>query len=152
MSNTLFIEILEQFYQLANRMNKMQNKSLSFPGTEPLNTPAIHLIDVIGKHNNITTTEIAEILGVTKGAVSQMTSKLERRKFIKRKKDKGNEKEVHFFLTAEGLKVYQEHEKLHEELYSELETLFSQFEDEDMVRIKNALISINMCMEKYKHI
>lgn len=102
MQDKLFVEILEQFYQLTNKINKMRNKPLSFHGAEPLNTPAVHLIDVIGKHKNITTTEIAETLGITKGAVSQMTSKLEIKDFIKREKSNGNDKEIHFFLTAKG--------------------------------------------------
>lgn len=152
MDNKNFIVILEQFYRITNKINKMRNTPLSFDGTELLNTAAIHLIDIIGKHQGYNLTEIADTLGITKGAVSQMTSKLESKNLIMKQKGETNDKDVYFSLTEEGMRVYQGHEKLHEGLYTRIEEIFSQFSNEDIDKIKTALNEIDICMTEYKHI
>lgn len=152
MDDKNFIVILEQFYRITNKINKMRNTPLSFDGTKPLNTAAIHLIDIIGKHKGYNLTEIADILGFTKGAVSQMTSKLERENLIMKQKHATNDKDVYFCLTEEGRRVYEGHEKLHEGLYTRLEEIFAQFSNEDIDKIKAALKEIDTCMTEYKHI
>ena len=41
-------KLTEEFYKITGKIAKLRNKEFSFNGTEPLNTAAIHLIDVIG--------------------------------------------------------------------------------------------------------
>lgn len=150
--NQNFIAILEQFYRITNRISKMRNTQLRLNGAKPLNTAAIHMIDVIGKHKDVNLTEIANILGITKGAVSQMTGKLERDQLIQKKKFIENDKDVHFVLTEEGWNVYTGHESLHNALYEKLDAILSQFEQGDIEKMIAALTEIDACMTEYKHI
>lgn len=143
---------IESFYKITGKINKMRNNLISFDGTEPLNTAAIHLIEVIGKHSDYNTTQIAEALGNTKGAVSQMTAKLERKGLIERQKNDANEKEVTFLLTESGKKVFDGHERLHAELYQRLEKILCEFSPEDIAKIKKAFEEINVCLDEYKHL
>lgn len=146
------MQLIESFYQITGKINKQRNHLISFEGTEPLNTAAIHLIDVIGKHPEYNATQIAETLGNTKGAVSQMTTKLENKKLIARKQSDINDKEVTFVLTESGQRVYDGHEKLHEELYQRLGEILSEFSAEDVAKIKRAFAAIEECMTEYGHL
>lgn len=150
--NQDFVAILEQFYRITNKIAKMRNMQLRLNGAKPLNTAAIHMIDIIGKHKDVNLTEIAHILGITKGAVSQMTAKLERALLIQKQKFLENDKDVHFSLTEDGWNIYKEHESLHNDLYKKLDSIFSQFDQEDVERMVLVLNEIDACMTEYQHI
>jgi len=146
------MQLVESFYQITGKINKMRNNLICFEGTEPLNTAAIHLIDVIGKHPDYNATQIAEVLGNTKGAVSQMTAKLERKGLIRRQKSTANEKELTFLLTESGQKVFDGHERLHAELYQRLDEILGEFSADDVAKIKKAFAAIDECMTEYGHL
>lgn len=142
--------LIENFYEINGKINKQRNRLISFDGTEPLNTASIHLIDVIGKHPDYNATRIAQVLGNTKGAVSQMSAKLEEKGLIKR--IRSNEKEITFILTNEGKKVFDGHAQLHAQLYQRLEILLDEFSKEDVQKIQKAFQVINKCMDEYGHL
>lgn len=144
--------LLEQFYKINGKINKMRSTPIRFEGTEPLNTAAIHLIDVIGKHPEYNVTQIAQTLGNTKGAVSQMTAKLERKGLLEKRQAAASDKEIQFVLTDEGRKVYDGHERLHAELYQRLECLFRDFTPEDVEKLKKAGDAIDECLTEYGHL
>lgn len=150
--NKDLMQLVESFYQITGKINKMRNNLISFDGTEPLNTAAIHLIDVIGKHPDYNATEIADVLGNTKGAVSQMTSKLENKGLIQRKHSEVSDKEITFTLTESGQKVFDGHEKLHDKLYQKLEEILGEFSADDVEKIKKAFAAIDECMTEYGHL
>lgn len=146
------MQLVESFYQITGKINKMRNNLISFDGTEPLNTAAIHLIDVIGKHPDYNATQIADILGNTKGAVSQMTAKLENKGLIKKRHSEFSDKEITFVLTESGRRVFDGHEKLHAELYQRLEEILGEFSADDVAKIKKAFAAIDECMTEYGHL
>ena len=76
---------------------------------EILHTAEIHLIEAIGLHPNSRTTELAEILGLTKGRVSQLSKVLIAKKFIRPAAGRENKKEIFYSLTASGEKIFKEH-------------------------------------------
>jgi DNA-binding MarR family transcriptional regulator len=65
-------------------------------------------------------TELADLAGVTKGAISQVVSKLEKKGAVRRYKSEGNEKEVLVELTDKGREIYERHQKVNEETISHL--------------------------------
>lgn len=151
MSNELQ-RLTEEFYRITGKITKLRNKQFSFNGTEPLNTAAIHLIDVIGKHPEYNATQIANSLGNTKGAVSQMAAKLEEKGLIIRKKSDESDKEITYILTADGQRVYDGHENLHNELYARLDEILGDMSAEDFDKMQNVLKAIDDCMTEYGHL
>lgn len=146
-----FMELLEQFYRISYRMNKNRNIPLRFDGTVPVNTAAIHLLETVGKHENCNLTEIAEMLDITKGAVSQMATKLEKENLISRHRNGTNDKDIFFSLTEEGRRVFDGHEILHQELSEKLQKVFARFDDRDIDNMKLVLDEIESCMIRYNH-
>ena len=142
---------IEQFYRSTSKIQQMRTKKLSFDGTPPLQTASIHFIEMIGKHKESNMTEFARMLGITKGSVSQMAKTLEEKRLIRRVKGEENDKDTYFVLTEEGRKIYEGHEKLHEEMYSEIETVLSELTPEDMEKAVRIFSRIESCMDEYKH-
>lgn len=121
------MEIFEKFYILVSKFNQ-KSKKPKYYGTEDLLYPAeVHLIEIIGAHKRITTTEIAKTLGITKGAVSQVTNKLIAKDLIVKEVSPIKANEVFIYLTKNGEKVFLYHREMHrgmsEKVNAELATL-----------------------------
>ena len=144
--------LVEQFYYVAGRMSKLRTAPICLEGAEPLNLPAIHMIDMIEKHPDYKLTQIAEILDVTKGAISQMAQKLEQKGLIRKVEHPENEKNIYFQLTEAGRQVYDGHEKLHREMYSKLKKMLAPFNDQDAECVKQVLQILNDCLIVYGHL
>jgi len=145
-------KLTEEFYKITGKITKLRSRQFSFDGTEPLNTAAIHLIDVIGKHPEYNATQIAVALGNTKGAVSQMAAKLEEKGLIIRKKSDENDREIAYILTKNGQRVYDGHENLHKELYTRLDEILGDISAEDFDKMQSVLKAIDECMTEYGHL
>ena len=83
-----------------------------------------HMIDQIGDHPGMNMSEFARVMGVTKGAVSQVVKKLETKGVVRRYKSADNDKEVFIELTGPGRDIYAKHKEVNAEsigpLYEEL--------------------------------
>nr|WP_315019611.1 MarR family transcriptional regulator [uncultured Aminipila sp.] len=69
---------------------------------ETINMAEVHTLTAIEENPGITVTEVALEWNRTKGAVSQIIGKLEKRGLIIRKKEGSNAKTVHLYVTEKG--------------------------------------------------
>jgi DNA-binding MarR family transcriptional regulator len=76
---------------------------------EIINMVEVHTLTVIEENPGITVTEVALEWNRTKGAVSQIITKLEKRALITRKKEEGNAKNVHLYVTDKGKLLSKAH-------------------------------------------
>lgn len=76
---------------------------------ETINMVEVHTLTLIEQNPGIMAKEVALMWNRTKGAVSQTLSKLEKRGFIERRKENGNVKNVHLYVTAAGQKLSEAH-------------------------------------------
>ena len=85
-------------------------------GTDMLLSKAeIHTIAAVGDNPNINITSLAEILGITKGAASQMIYKLVDKGVVEKKVSPVSDTEVVLNLTESGLMNYKAHEEYHKQ-------------------------------------
>jgi DNA-binding MarR family transcriptional regulator len=109
--------------EAANRFNRVIRK-FKIAGRVPkdhgtgelLFSSEIHTIVAISENQKINITELAKKLGVTKGTISQLVSKLEGKGYLKRVKGVKNQKEVLLEVTKKGLKAKVGHDHFHDEL------------------------------------
>lgn len=141
--------LIEDFYAVVNLFNQVKNKRLHFEGLTPVNTVALHLIEVIGDNPEKNATEIASVLGVTKGAVSQQVAKLKAKGLIVRRNEKNNNKELFFTLTEEGRRLYFVHKQLHEEMYLELQKLIDPLDQEAIEKVHIFMRNVEMYITRY---
>jgi DNA-binding MarR family transcriptional regulator len=74
----------------------------------------VHILEIIGKTPGITATDIVNDMQVTKGAVSQIVSKLRRKELVQNSPKAGNIKIHELYVTQKGMEVlllHDEHEK-----------------------------------------
>jgi DNA-binding MarR family transcriptional regulator len=117
--------LLQESLKLINRYNDIDKKARTY-GTEELLFPSeIHVIDAIGMQSDMTTTKLAKTLGITKGGISQITSKLIKKDLIERSKGTGVN-EVFLTLTDKGKTAYDCHRRMHENLTKKLNSLLNE--------------------------
>ena len=117
-------EIVELFIRLANKYRLLEKIPVEYGTDQALYHSERHMIDQIGDHPGTNLTEFARMMGITKGAVSQVVKKLEAKGVARRYKGAGNEKDVFIELTDLGRKIYARHKQVNAEsiepLYEEL--------------------------------
>ncbi len=97
-----FKNIGETFNRIINKFSSIEKKPRDFGIGDLLYPSEIHNIEIIGRNPGINVTNLAKKLGVTKGAVSQIVNKLERKKLVAKFRDSNNEKEVMLKLQKRG--------------------------------------------------
>lgn len=101
------------FGRILNKLKEAEKIPLDYGSGEKLHSSEIHTIAYIGSHPDINVTNLAKIMGVTKGAISQAIKKLEKKKLVERYQNPTNNKEILLRLTKKGQIDYHGHEAYH---------------------------------------
>lgn len=103
-------------YQLLctiRQFNIFDEKAHYFGGEQPLYTSEIHVLSCIGDNGGFCASDIARTLGVTRGAISQMLRKLEKKGYLTREADPDNKLRFILGLSPKGVKAYEKHLEYH---------------------------------------
>jgi DNA-binding MarR family transcriptional regulator len=107
------IKLLIKMIKNYNRFEMLlENKKRSFGGI-PLFASEIHTLVYIDAHKDENFTELSKGLGITKGAFTSITAKLEKKELIKKYYKEDNRKNVYFEVTRQGKKSCEDHEVFH---------------------------------------
>ncbi len=93
---------------------KLTKTPKRFGTDHDLSHSEIHLIEMIGDNQDLSVTDIAGLIGITKGAVSQSLKRLERKGLTGKQPDPENLSRSRVFLTAKGNMAYWAHKHWHE--------------------------------------
>lgn len=106
--------LLGRFARLVKLWQQVEKRPRRFGIDEDLHSSEIHMIESIGENNAVCVSDMARLLGVTKGAVSQTVKKLERKGLLTKYPDPGNSSRVMLELTAKGKIAFYAHVHWHE--------------------------------------
>jgi DNA-binding MarR family transcriptional regulator len=140
---------MEQFIRIVNKFNRFEKIPMDFGVEEMLYPSEIHTIEAVGKNARINVTQLAELLGVTKGAVSQMVNKLVRKQFLAKTKLPRGAKEVFLELTPKGKKAFKGHEKFHKEMFLDFLKYTENISHRDFRRFKAIFTKIEHHLDLY---
>ncbi len=145
------VNVEQNFLELLTRV---LNKALARESTpryinnnEPLYRTELHVIDAVGSHPESNLTALAEILGVTKGAVSQKVRILEKKQYITRYWNPDNRKEVFFELTPKGKVIFDEHKEFHRQFNKRLFNALENIDEKDLLTVINVFKAIENHLE-----
>ncbi|WP_246542920.1 MarR family winged helix-turn-helix transcriptional regulator [Fusibacter paucivorans] len=96
------------------KLFEADRKSRFYGTDKELFEAEIHMIKAIKDNEGIHVTGLAQLLGVTKGAVSQIIMKLQKKGMIIKETDPNNLSRLVLKLTSTGEIAYSNHEKLHQ--------------------------------------
>ncbi|MBN2086738.1 MarR family transcriptional regulator [Candidatus Peregrinibacteria bacterium] len=141
--------ITELMIKLVNKYNRLDSKALDFGTGDLLYPSEIHMIETIGKNHGNTVNEICQQFGVTKGAVSQIVYKLEKKGLVSKERNTDFYKEIILSLTKKGRIAFEGHEKLHKSMDADLYKTMADFNKHDLNNFEIILRVIESRIEKY---
>jgi len=150
-TNQLDIFVL-RFNRIIIKLASIEKKRVFSINGITLTMQQIHLIDTIGRLSGANITEISKTLAVTKGAVSQKLSWLEKRNFIIKTKKEGNNLETFVELTKHGLEAFDLHEKYHKKFDSDMFRFLEDISDNNANFLNEVLDRIEKSFEQVSEI
>ncbi|MCR0348543.1 MarR family transcriptional regulator [[Clostridium] innocuum] len=141
---------MDEFYSISCKMNQIRITPITFQGNITTNSAGLFFMDAIASHKGIKMSEIGEVLGITKGAVSQMAAKLEKKHLIRKIKSKTNAKDIYLELTPQGEQVNLEQCVLRKKMYEGISEIISDYSEHDTEIIRVFLNQAGLYLEQYR--
>lgn len=110
-----YSELAALMERVVHKYSRWENQKRIYGTGLPLSKAEIHTIAAVGDNPGINITALAGILGITKGAASQMIYKLADKGSVKKRISPESDTEVVLFLTDSGLLDYEAHRSYHAE-------------------------------------
>jgi len=126
-----FMECAQVYMKLIDQSEKVMR---DYGGIE-LYPSEVHTLVSIQDNCDVNMTQIAQKMGVTKGAINKIVQKLEKKELIERYKIANNNKNIYFKLTEKGIKAYKGHFEFHKNLFNPPSLEFEEFVSENQVTI-----------------
>lgn len=143
-----YIEIAQTMERIIHKYVRNEDTKRSY-GTESLLTrKEIHTIEYIGENPGINLKSLAEMQGVTKGAASQMVSKLVEKGYIQRKESLLSGAEISLYLTNKGETAFAGHLKYHKQVGKAWRELLDNMSKNAINEMKEFLHSFEIVLDK----
>lgn len=145
MSSELQI-LIDQFLKILHLYSVISRKPCDYGTGDLLYFAELHTISVVARNKEINMTQLAEIMGVTKGAISQTIRKLVAKNLIL-KSNINNRKEVNLKLSDKGLIVLKSQEAFQKEIFTFAGALYEKALPEERDMVKRLFMAIVSNME-----
>lgn len=127
------IELIEKLMHISNKINERGKKPKYYGTDDLLYQSEIHTIRTIKLYPHANASMLADILGITNGAITQVISKLLKKGLVEKYNLDNNKKSVYFTLTDKGNIVYENHELSDRKL---MQQVLSYLDNQDCEKIK----------------
>lgn len=138
------------FLRVVSKISEIDRKTRYYGTDQPLYDAEIHMIKSIKENEGIHVTGLANMLGVTKGAVSQIIMKLEHKGMIIKDSDPRNMSRLMLRLTAKGEIAYLYHEKLHQKYDEFFYALLENATEENKAFLKSFFNSLDEQIDTFE--
>lgn len=147
-----YYKLMGIWVRIIDKMNENECKNRDYGTGDILSPSEIHLLQAIGMNPGLKVTDMANYVGVTKGAISQMVKKLVARGLVVKYAGAGNEKEVLLKLSASGEIARKGHDRHHKMLVDEVAGSLGDLTEEQFVFLEKFLIAVEKCAGDFNRI
>lgn len=138
--------LIDLFLKILHLYSVIGRKPKDYGTGDLLYVTEIHTIAMVGTNKEINMTQLADMMGVTKGAISQTIRKLVHKNLII-KSNITNRKEFSLKLSEKGNIVFKGQESFQKELFTFARTLYNSASPEDRELVKRLFLAISSNME-----
>lgn len=139
----------ETFLRIINKFKRLEKIPINHGTGDLLYAAEINTLDIIGKVPGINLTQLAHKRGVTKGATSQIVTKLVKKKLVIKKQAPDNDKEISLMLTKLGNIAYINHVKFHEKYDAPMIHKLSQMNNEQFEFVSKTIGMLEETIDNY---
>lgn len=106
-------QIIEQLRRISRKKSDLEKKPHEYGTGILMQHAEMYMVEVLGQNEGMSVTKIANVMQITKGAVSQTLKKLEQKGLIQKFPDPANASRTLIYLSSEGKRVFSAHQKWH---------------------------------------
>jgi len=139
-------KIVEDFYEIIRMIEEDKKKPKDYGGGVLLYHAEVIFLDEIARSPGENVSGLSARLGITKGAVTQMSAKLEQKKLLIATRRHDNKKEKYFRLTPAGEEVIQGHLEFHRQANQKLCDYFSTLDLKEQSAIFRFFEFLRQCV------
>lgn len=141
------MHFFEDTYRLINKYNQKTKTAKQYGTEDMLYSAEVHMVEIIGSYEAITTTNLAKALGITKGAVSQVTHKLIEKNLIVKIPSGEKNNEILISLTDKGRIVYSYHRNMHKQMLEKIDSILCELSDEEKIALEQIISVIDESLD-----
>jgi DNA-binding MarR family transcriptional regulator len=121
----LFLQFIERYHRILLEADTMGRGSSAFPD---ITITQYFYLQGVQRHENITLTELADLIGVSKPSANAAITKLISDGFIERTRSAVDQRKYHLGLTDKGRDVFIQKQRAYREFIGRLEQCTTQKE------------------------
>lgn len=140
-------KLIDQFLNILHLYSVINRKPKDYGTGDLLFFTEIHTISMVGKNREINMTRLADLMGVTRGAISQTIRKLVTKDLIV-KSNITNKKEVNLKLSEKGMIVYKGQKSFQNEIFTFAGSLYEQADADDIELVSRLFSAISNNMQE----
>lgn len=131
--------IIHNFFSVMDSISKDKKTPKDYGTNELLYRSEVNILKAIDKNPMANAVELSRIMKITRGAVAQLSTKLEKKGYIKRYLQEGNKKEKFYKLTDKGILAKEGYEKYYLEANETICDYLKMLSSEEVKVITNFL-------------
>lgn len=124
-----------------SRMARLLQEKLG-KNAQPLSLRECHVLQTVFEGENLKASEISEQLNLTRGGMSKILARLEKKGYLQIAPKEGNKKERALFLTSDGVAAVRIHEKLHCREHEKWKMLLERYDDDKLLFLEDLTAAI----------
>lgn len=144
-SDALLNALLAQLHEVVDLGHAIDERPRRFDTDFPLSRAEIHTVSAVAESPGIGLTALAEQQAVTKGAASQMVSRLVQKGLIH--KERGAGREISLSVTDTGARAHDAHMAFHRRMFEAVRPAYA--DDITLLRDVEALTRLLNLMRQY---
>lgn len=134
---------------LLNKYARLSKNPIPFLQEEALFPAEIHAISAIAERREVNVTELANHVGTTKGAASQLVKKLTEKGFITKHQDPQKRSRTILRPTPKGLKAHISHMEFHMEHDKQFLDYLATLSPKEFSLFRDICSQMNLWMDSY---
>lgn len=111
--NELYREINDALYNTYYGINRIEEEELKKSRFKDLTVKEMHAIDAITIHSNLTLSQVANKLHLSRATITATVDRLVRKGYVERIRDEKDRRVIHLKLTKKGRLLYRAYHAYH---------------------------------------
>lgn len=140
-------DIIYNYLLLVEKISNTVRQSKNFDTDVDIYRSEIHIIKLIGDSGELHVSQIAQMIGITKGTASQIIKRLEQKGLIIKRIDENNNTRLKIRLTGKGEIAYEAHEQFHHCQHQHMKGFLASLEEEQSKAVEDFLVHAKKMIE-----
>ena len=140
-----YSQINAYLVDIFNKVLVIEEMSLKTSQFSDISLKEMHTIEIIGKDDKVTPSDIARAQMITLGTVTASLNKLEAKGYIERRRSQSDRRVVYLSLKKKGRLVDRLHSKFHKRL---VDQIVEDFDETDVKALTKGLSNLHQFLEE----